>query len=1270
MKNRSFTVSYLLSQGVRIFIRDFVFILFLFPVSFLTSSVLAQSTEGLVGYWAFDETSGSTASVSSDTEGPSVPTGLSSSDITETSFTLSWTASTDNVGVTGYEVFRDGVFIGTASSTSIDVTGLTCGTTYAMTVRAQDAVPNWSAQSTASNIATTNCSVSFISLNPVADAYVRGGASGDINYGSDAVLVLKKGLTDDYTRESYLKFDLSSVQGPVSSATLKLYALTADAGTSVHTITQVNDDTWTENTITFNNRPTSLGSVVSGYNVTSIGEYSIDVTSAVQSEIDNILSLKIETDANLGVSYNSKEASQNIPVLEINLSGGAVDTIAPSVPTGLSVSNIAQSSFTLSWTASTDNIGVTGYEVFKDGTSIGSTSSTSMNATGLSCNTTYAITVRARDTFHNWSAQSSALNVSTSACSVGDTTAPTIPTSLVSSNVASTGFTLSWTASTDNVGVKGYEVFQDGVSVSTTASTSMNIYGLSPSTTYAMTVRAQDTVPNWSAQSSPLNVTTTVQQPTTRVNNVGVNVTGYGGAGCDWMSEKIWRDAMRSSRYWAKSANAVTAADASLDASGWPAEDATCLVYAGLRTGNNNGTYKLMFECNNPTGVTINELWGGGVIQNKTNNGNNVTADLLISDVNNIQMAISFANTSGGVRNVKLMRPVTPGSTVSYSDTEPFTDQLVAAVAPFKAIRYFGWYNSGNILCDSLWSDITDWNYATLQPWNHNAIGGKACPSWESVILFANKTNTDPWICIPPRVDDNYITQLATLFRDGNANCPPLKTNLKIYVEYGNELWNTGYWDQWNWIKAKSKTVSELKFDGETDENTLAFRFQALRSVEISNIFRQVFGDSLMPGPGKDASSIRIRPLIAHQQGYTDIINRTMTFVDKYCGKRDSRSTWATPHQVNYYFYGFGCSTYFYPEDAPPALTIDNIWNSGTFVAENHYNTLKVAANVAKMYGLAFLAYEGGPHPRYNGDEVITRQAAIDSRMRAKQAEMHSVFNQVDGELNVLSQLIGPEISSIPQITDGHFDILRGDIGNLDRPRYNAVLDINNSSPVPITLGSIAPFSRAGHDYDIESSWGVPPASGSYTITANNFDYCTAYSFRVPTSGAYDVQVEYSTNASATLIVEYDGNVIGTFNTGNTVGASAFTPSMNITCNAEKLYSIRLIATAGTINVKSINLDVSPVSNTAVNSVTENKVSLYPNPAKNIVNLCVTSEKDSKSTLWITDLTGKQLYKAGYNVQTGVNNLELDLNTLKNGIYLIYTIIDHKKYSNKLIICR
>ncbi|WP_298517178.1 reprolysin-like metallopeptidase [uncultured Kordia sp.] len=89
-----------------------------------------------------------------DTQAPSIPTGLSASGTTQTETTLSWTAATDNVGVTGYEVFQDGVSIGTTSGTSLNVTGLTEATTYAFTVQAQDAAGNVSASSAALNVTT------------------------------------------------------------------------------------------------------------------------------------------------------------------------------------------------------------------------------------------------------------------------------------------------------------------------------------------------------------------------------------------------------------------------------------------------------------------------------------------------------------------------------------------------------------------------------------------------------------------------------------------------------------------------------------------------------------------------------------------------------------------------------------------------------------------------------------------------------------------------------------------------------------------------------------------------------------------------------------------------------------------------------------------------------------------------------------------------------------------------------------------------------------
>jgi outer membrane protein assembly factor BamB len=92
--------------------------------------------------------------VTPDTTLPSVPTGLTASATSATQVNLSWTASSDNVGVTGYRIYRGGVDVGVSSSTSYSDTGLTAATAYSYKVVAYDAAGNTSGQSTAANATT------------------------------------------------------------------------------------------------------------------------------------------------------------------------------------------------------------------------------------------------------------------------------------------------------------------------------------------------------------------------------------------------------------------------------------------------------------------------------------------------------------------------------------------------------------------------------------------------------------------------------------------------------------------------------------------------------------------------------------------------------------------------------------------------------------------------------------------------------------------------------------------------------------------------------------------------------------------------------------------------------------------------------------------------------------------------------------------------------------------------------------------------------------
>lgn len=180
------------------------------------------------------------------------------------------------------------------------------------------------------------------------------------------------------------------------------------------------------------------------------------------------------------------------------------DDEAPTVPTNVTLSNITTTSIDVNWTASSDNEAVTKYEVFVNGSLNGDSSTTNYSITNLNPNTAYTITVLAKDIANNASAQSTAVNGTT----LADLIPPTVPTNVTISNQTANSFRVNWTASTDNSGVASYDVFVDGTFNGTTTNTSYNVTNLTISTTYSITVLAKDNANNSSAQSTPVNGTT------------------------------------------------------------------------------------------------------------------------------------------------------------------------------------------------------------------------------------------------------------------------------------------------------------------------------------------------------------------------------------------------------------------------------------------------------------------------------------------------------------------------------------------------------------------------------------------------------------------------------------------------------------------------------------------------------------------------------------------------------------------------------------------
>jgi chitodextrinase len=203
-----------------------------------------------------------------------------------------------------------------------------------------------------------------------------------------------------------------------------------------------------------------------------------------------------------------------------DLSDGGGDTTPPTTPGTPAASNVTATGATLTWTASADQggSGLAGYDVHREQGAtdprLGQSATNSITLTGLTANTQYQVYVRARDGAGNLSGNSPAVTFTTTGTG-GDTSPPTAPAGLAASGTTSTGTTLSWTASTDDSGVTGYDVLRaPGASggtftqVGTSATTSYSDTGLTPDTTYRYQVRARDAAGNASPVSNTAQVTT------------------------------------------------------------------------------------------------------------------------------------------------------------------------------------------------------------------------------------------------------------------------------------------------------------------------------------------------------------------------------------------------------------------------------------------------------------------------------------------------------------------------------------------------------------------------------------------------------------------------------------------------------------------------------------------------------------------------------------------------------------------------------------------
>ena len=259
-----------------------------------------------------------------DTQKPTAPGNVVATAIGSERINLSWTGSSDNVGVTEYRIFRatgTGAMstapVATTTSTSYSDTNVTPSTTYRYVVRAADQAGNVSDASSPEATATTSAGNSTLSFTPDADAWIQEDLPNS-NHGADVDLEID---SSPVVQNTLIRFTVSGVgSGSVLGAKLRLRVTNPSGGSTTARVFPAMGNNWSESAVTWSNAPPAdtnrvlgtLGPVVSGQS------YDIDLGSHITG--DGTYSLRIQSGSSDGTQYSSKEGLVK-PTLLVTVAG-------------------------------------------------------------------------------------------------------------------------------------------------------------------------------------------------------------------------------------------------------------------------------------------------------------------------------------------------------------------------------------------------------------------------------------------------------------------------------------------------------------------------------------------------------------------------------------------------------------------------------------------------------------------------------------------------------------------------------------------------------------------------------------------------------------------------------------------------------------------------------------------------------------------------------------------------------------------------------------
>jgi hypothetical protein len=416
------------------------------------------------------------------------------------------------------------------------------------------------------------------------------------------------------------------------------------------------------------------------------------------------------------------------------------------------------------------------------------------------------------------------------------------------------------------------------------------------------------------------------------VPHLGTNLSAV----VDYTKEWPFLNAFKIARVWIPQGQGLpfgTGAPLTLTADGYPAlllpgQYAETIIYdnnVGTSTASYpTGNYMLLYDGEGTlsfanASATVVSQQTGKIIAN------------VPSATNGIYINLTYTNPLNPLHNIRL---ITPG----YQDTTtvtPFHPTFLAKLKGYVGLRFMEWMQT-NTSTQVNWSDrpkTTDYTYTK------NGV------PLEVMIQLANQTGASPWFNIPHAASDAYVRNFATMVK------AQLNQNIKFYIEYSNETWNTQF-SQATYVEAQG-----LAHNMSNNQYVAGAYYTAYRSVQIFNIFQTVFG-----------GTSRFTRVIASQAANPGLQELTVSY-NNYFQNFDALA-------IAPYFSdcsdasigGYGVLGDPSTEAAVDAMSVANVLTAEQEHVSNCANAEMTAASaIAQKYGLKLVGYEGGQSLVGNG---------------------------------------------------------------------------------------------------------------------------------------------------------------------------------------------------------------------------------------------------------------------------------------------------------------